>query len=97
MYDVSIIPALVATLHLALTVDHTVSPRKKAIIAATRRNEDTLGHFTTEVEESGLRIEKLDTEQKEASSHFLWNQPDSIGESASHVTIFIITSESGMR
>ncbi|KAL5495056.1 hypothetical protein ACEPAI_518 [Sanghuangporus weigelae] len=96
VYDVSIIPALVATLHLALTIGQTNSSGRQAIIAATRRNEDTLRMFVTEVKKIGLRIEELNSEQNEISSRFLRSQPDAIGETATCVKLFVITNKTDM-
>ncbi|OCB85580.1 hypothetical protein A7U60_g7228 [Sanghuangporus baumii] len=96
VYDVSTISALVATLHLALTIGQTNSSGRRAIIAATRRNEDTLRKFTTGVKDAGLRIEELNSEQNGTSSCFLRNQPDAIGESITCVNLFVITNGTDM-
>ncbi|KAL5519172.1 hypothetical protein ACEPAH_855 [Sanghuangporus vaninii] len=96
VYDVPTISALVATLHLALTIGQTNSSGRRAIIAATRRNEDTLRKFTTRVKDAGLRIEELNSEQNGTSSCFLRNQTDAIGESITSVKIFVITNRTDM-
>ena len=49
VYDSEIIPSLVAVLQLALDLPSQTA--RKAIIAATVRNEETLGEFQRQVEE----------------------------------------------
>lgn len=95
VYDTSIIPALVAAIRLALSgTPQNLS--KRAIIAATLRNENTLGAFTDKVRETGLVIEEIEVEKNASSLSSVRNKPDVTGESRNCVTIFVITNKASL-
>ncbi|THH01115.1 hypothetical protein EW145_g6969, partial [Phellinidium pouzarii] len=60
IYDLEVIPALIAVLKLALQIPtpNLSHHKKKAIIAATIRNEKTLATFISQARDAGLDVDE---------------------------------------
>ncbi|KAH8119986.1 putative methyltransferase-domain-containing protein [Phellopilus nigrolimitatus] len=93
VYDARIIPSLVAVLKLALEPRFlsAAESERKAIIAATRRNEATLSEFVRQSQDAGLKVREEEVIQYGLFSTFSYNQPDRSSEEDVRVTLFTIT------
>lgn len=92
VYDVAVIPSLVATLRLALSRVSTNHSERQAIIAATLRNGSTTSAFVDEIRKAKLDIKEIEPTHNGFASQFLYNQPDvTVGNGGNHVKLFAIT------
>ena len=86
-----IIPALVGSLKLAIYMPAESGLERRALLAATSRNERTLEQFVEQARSSGLDVHEEAVVHKQASS-LVGNQPDAAGRDAVTVKIFRLTA-----
>ncbi|KAI5124119.1 hypothetical protein M0805_000932 [Coniferiporia weirii] len=98
IYDLEIIPSLVAVLKLALqrTPPSSVRSPRKAIIAATLRNERTLATFVDQACGAGLDVEELESAPSVLFARVSSNQPDRAGDESGRVKLFVVTCKTSL-